>query len=249
MLVLADTHVHFYPVYNLDRWLSTAFAHLSVSAPHVRVVCLTERHDCHAFRDNIFRGERAGKLALRVTRDGQSLFVLAGRQVVTAERLEALALCTDAEIPDGLPMAETLKRIRAEGAAPALAWAPGKWFFARGRVVTHLLETEPPGSLLIGDTSLRPTVWADPDLMTFGHARGFNVIAGSDPLPFAGDEISVGRYGVRCEIPFDAERPGESFLAALKNPATRFHRAGRRCGVMEWLARRRAHKRASRRAT
>ena len=237
MLLIADTHVHFYPCYDLAAWLDAAFHNLSRPGPHAKILMLTERHDCHAFRDNIFGGDRAGAGALCVNRGPEKLFILAGRQIVTRERLEVLALATDADIADGQPMVDVLKRVRDAGGVPVLAWAPGKWFFKRGKIVVDVLERETPGSLLIGDTSLRPTLWADPDLMSFAHARGFNIIAGSDPLPFPGEEKYVGTYGVACEANFDSTNAAASMQRVLMDAGTKFVTRGKRCGVLEVMRR------------
>lgn len=244
MWIVADTHVHLYPVHDVDRWLDAAFQNLKMARAAERVVCLTERFDCHAFRDNIFRGDRIGESALRVERAGEPLFVLAGRQVVTSERLEVLAIGADAEIPDGRPLSEALARVREAGGVPVLAWAPGKWFFQRGKIIAGVLEREPPGSLLIGDSSLRPTLWPDPDLMSYGHARGFKIVAGSDPLPIAGDEALVGTYGSAWDASFDPARPGASIRAALLDPVVVCHTRGRRGAVMDVVRRLRRHRAA-----
>ena len=246
MLILADTHVHFYRVHELERWTSAAVAQLDGPAPHAKVLCLTERHDCRAFAENWLQGERVGDHALRIAKDGREAFVIAGRQIVTRERLEVLSLTSDAAIADGQPVDDVLKQVRDAGGLPVLAWAPGKWFFARGKIIARLLEEQEPGSLLVGDSSLRPTLWPDPDLMTYAHGRGFNVIAGSDPLPFKGDEKWVGAYGVCADAPFDVGDPAGSMRAVLGNPQSKFLRIGRRSTVLEVAARLRGNARSKR---
>ena len=43
---------------------------------------------------------------------------------------------------------------------------------------------------------------------------GPHLLAGSDPLPFAGDEVSTGRYAIRTNA-FDPQRPVSSLRASL----------------------------------
>jgi hypothetical protein len=230
MTVIADTHVHIYPFHDRVALLDGAFRRLAALAPTAgaSAICLTERHDCHAFRD--LPGERVETNAVKWG-DG---WIFAGRQIVTRERLEVLALTIDAELADGQPIADVLQRIRDAGGVPVLSWAPGKWFFKRGEVMTKLIETSAPGDFLLGDTSLRPTIWPEPCLMSAAQKRGFSIVAGSDPLPVRGEEEIAGTYATVIEGNFDAAKPVSSMRALLK---ARGSFVGRRCGPLEVFAR------------
>jgi hypothetical protein len=251
-VVLADTHVHVYPAHDPGATLAAGFHHLEALAPAgtapACALLLTERFDCHYFQE-WKQGRRpwpagweaAGSddpdaLTLRGP-NGQRLFVAAGRQVISAERIEVLALTRDLDLPDGRPVAEVLDRVRDAGAVPVLSWAPGKWFFRRGRIIRSLIESGRPDQFLIGDTTLRPMGWPEPLLMRAARARGFRLVAGSDPLPFAGEERVAGRYGVRLEGPFEPDQPAASLRALLQRPDTRIALAGSRGGVLSVLLR------------
>lgn len=54
--------------------------------------------------------------------DGQTMILVAGRQLTTREGLEVLAIGTRTPLADGLPLDETLARIRAADAVPVLPW-------------------------------------------------------------------------------------------------------------------------------
>jgi len=259
MLVVADTHVHLYPCHDPALFLDAACSNLARGhAPDaLRILALTERFDCHAFRDlaggvrplpspwSVQPAGEAGGLTL--LRDGAArLHLVAGRQIVTRERIEILALGVDAEIPDGLPAAQTLARIRDEGAIPVLSWAPGKWFFERGRLVQSLLRASDPSSLVIGDTSLRPKVWPTPRLMREAVRRGFRVVAGSDPLPFAGDERLTGTYGVAAEFDATPEKPVTALRRLLLDASVPLALHGRRGGALAVAVRLRANARSKR---
>lgn len=244
MLIVADTHVHLYPTYDLARAFDAAFENLGRlvsevcpggqgSEAVVKVVCLTERRDCHLFRDlntgaitlnPRFSLHHHGDEVIMVSRDGgeELLLLVAGRQIVTRERLEVLALTTDAEIPDGLPIDEVIERIRAVGGIPVLTWAAGKWLFGRGRIVRRVLKSVAKGGLLVGDSSLRPAGWREPSLMRFARKRGMRVVAGTDPLPMVGEEVVIGTYGVAGESDFNWRDPiGSVRSMLLSSPSMR----------------------------
>lgn len=53
---------------------------------------------------------------------------MAGRQIVTAEKLEVLALGTDLDIDDGRPIREVLSLVTENGGLPVIPWGAGKWW-------------------------------------------------------------------------------------------------------------------------
>jgi len=265
-LIAADTHVHLYPCYDLLRAFSAAVANLARladSGPRTSalpVLFLTERHDCHVFRALQSGQPTAGRALPGVracddehslfveTASGNGLYVIAGRQIVTAERIELLALATDKDFEDGLPLTQLIESVGRAGGIPVLSWAPGKWFFQRGRTVRELIGTHSPGSFFLGDSSLRPTLWPEPALMREGRAHGFRVIAGSDPLPFGGEEVRIGSYGTLMRGRFDAARPAQSMRATLRDPDTQLQRAGRRNGLLTLTTRLTRHRTARKRS-
>jgi hypothetical protein len=246
MLIAADTHVHVYPCYDAALVLRTALDRLSGYGAAVRVVALAERHDCTFFRE-----VRAGRhvtgweiepcsepeAVLARDREGDALYIIAGRQIVTRERIEVLALSTDADIADGQPAGQVLEQVRAAGGIPVLAWAPGKWFFGRGGLVKRLIKKGAPDTLAVGDTSLRPTLWPEPCLMRRAARKGMHVICGSDPLPFPGEETQAGRYASLWEAHFDRGRPVESFRRLLTGGEASPAVVGARCDARETLQR------------
>lgn len=253
MKVVADTHVHLYPCYDVGRALSVLAANLRRAAPAGDAVCLgflAERHDCAvhaALRDG--RRVPADGFEVAPAPDGRAVIVrtgddrarddvylLPGRQVVARERVEILALATEASVPDGLPAAEAVARVLDAGAVPVLAWAPGKWFLERGKVVRALIDRFAERGLLIGDSTLRPGVWPEPRLMRLARARGCRVLAGSDPLPFPGEEAMPGTYASLLEGSFN---PADALASAasLLREGRVVQQAGRR-GTLGQVVRR-----------
>ncbi len=254
MSLVADAHVHVYPCHDLALALQSALANLAAlgSAAAERdatfAVFLAERRDCH-----VFEGLAAGRVvctgwavapcpepaALRLTAAEGTLYVFAGRQIVTRERLEVLALTTDAPLRDGRGLRETVDDVLARGALTVLPWSPGKWLLERGRVLRGLFATLPRethgGRLLLADSTLRPRGFPAPRLIAQAYALGSSVVAGSDPLPLPGEERIVGSYASRCPGTFDASRPVASARALLAR--TDAELVGTRRSLPEVLAR------------
>ena len=247
MSIIADTHVHLYPCYDGAAALRTLSANLGRHGGDaaVRLACLAERSDCDVIAQWAdgsapappgwtLTAPEAGALRAEGPA-GAVVYLVAGRQIVTAERIEVLGLAMPDRVEDGRPAADTVAAVQAAGGVPVLAWAPGKWFFARGRVVRRTIARHAPGSLLLGDTTLRPTVWPEPALMRAARKRGYGIVAGSDPLPFAGEEVRLGVYASVIDAPFDAERPLAAAREALRQGQRRV--AGRRGSPRQVLQR------------
>jgi len=103
-----------------------------------------------------------------------------------------------------------------------------------------LLKEFGPQRLLLGDSSLRPLPWAEPLLMRQARREGFAVLAGSDPLPLAGEERFWGRYASRStgEGGLDLDiRPAATLRNLLQRGASRLSPCGRRGGLLETLTR------------
>lgn len=255
MLLVADTHVHLYGFYSLEVACRAALGNLrrahaaggAAAHPGEAVaygLFLTERHDCHAFKALRSRAPQpgwagevealAGGSVLRLVPEaGGSLFLFPGRQIVTRERLEVLALTVDDPIPDRLPMAEAIERVRAAGGVPVIPWSPGKWFFGRGRIVADALQRAEPGTLAVGDTWLRPVGWPEPSLMRSARQRGLALVSGSDPLPFRGEERRAGACGTVLEVEDRdwATHPLEAVRRALLTGGSTWRGIGRRGSI------------------
>jgi hypothetical protein len=243
MQIVADTHLHFYPCYDVNAGLRNLSSNLAkLASDAVKAGFLAERGDCNFFSDlqngkirpdagiEVQSASQPEALILRGM-DANKLFLFAGRQIVTAERIEILALTCDARILDGKPADETVRAVLKASGIPVLSWAPGKWFFERGQVVRRLIGQFEAGQMLIGDTSLRPTIWPEPQLMTEARKKGLRLVAGSDPLPFPGEEKYCGIYGTILEGAFDERTPVDSMRKMLMSSATTTSLAGRRCGA------------------
>ena len=250
--ILVDGHVHLHPGHDWAGMVQALLDHLQAPTPDavtIRVGLLAESRGCSFYRD-VLRSPaafRQGSLHLEVPADGDAIiirdgtmiagYLIPGRQIVTQERLEVLALGADVTVDDGLAVEPTLAAIWEQGALPVLSWSPGKWFFARGKRVSQLIEDLPPGSFLIGDTAMRPTFWPVPRLMQRARLRGFRIIGGSDPLPLPGEESMVGTYGMSLSGAFDPAKPAASLKTLLADPLTVLTTIGQRSAPIAFLSR------------
>ena len=220
MKFIIDSHIHVYPCYDLDRAFSTLLSSMDGIAPNaVKVACLTERYDCDFFNelsadstpldDRFSVREDPNEACLWIQRQdgGGSVALLPGRQVVSSENIEVIALVHRERIADGLPAAQIVEAVLNNNGVPMLSWSPGKWWFRRGKVVASLLERFSPANIVIGDTGLRPVGWSTPWLMRKAGNRGFRVLAGSDPLPVIGEERYFGSYMTEAETASAIESP------------------------------------------
>jgi hypothetical protein len=246
--LIIDGHVHIYPFYRIQDAVQTGIHNmLKLSGPEksTLVWLLTERFDCDFFSwllktDELVveRTMEAGSVMVKDPDSKKVLYVCAGRQIVTQDNLEICALATTLKLNDRkFNTLETIRAVNDHGGVAALNWAPGKWFFNRGKIVENLIATLKPGELVIGDTSLRPDFWSTPGLMKRAALKGFKIIAGSDPLPFAGEETQIGRYGCVMNGDFDPDRPVDSIRKMLQNPNNIVSRRGRRNFAVTFFSR------------
>jgi len=247
MQLIIDTHVHIHSCYEPGAFFRSLLRNLAALAPGaVRAAVLTERAGADVYAqlasgrcvpgEGVTVAPVPGRGVLEVsTEDEGQCFLLPGRQVNTCERLEVLALFTEAAFADGLSVQETIDAVLSAGGVPVVAWSPGKWFFRRGRMVRSVLAHFELGQVALGDTSLRPTVWPEPGVMRQGRRRGVPVLAGTDPLPVVTDVSCPGTYASLLEMPVDFELSSQWMHSAL--PRLPSQRVGRRNGPVRFARR------------
>lgn len=230
--LLVDGHVHFHESFDPRRFLDAAHANLRTAAerrdlPEARGCLLfTESRGVTFFRslrDGAVRAEgwrfsrtaEAESLFAR-RREGGRVLLVAGRQVVTTERLEVLAIGVDADFEDGQGLRETVDVVGAADGVPVIPWGFGKWTGRRGKLVAAMVETAAPGRLFLGDNGGRLSLGATPELFAVAEDRRVPVLPGSDPLPFPDQVDRVGSYGFVLPGPPDPERPAAWVKARLR---------------------------------
>jgi hypothetical protein len=243
-VLLVDAHVHLYPCYDPATFFEGAAGNLARAARTLDLPASTP--GCLMFTevagmDDFARfagGERtvtgwsfeptfesASLLARRA--GGPCLVLISGRQIISAEGLEILALGCRSTIADGAPIREVIETIRQVDALPVVPWAFGKWWFGRGRVVRAIIDSSRPGEFFLGDNGGRPGALPTPALLRRGMARGITVLPGSDPLPIAAQAARAGGFGFVLRGPVSAGAPLasiRSWLHAHHGPLERYGR-------------------------
>lgn len=214
--VYVDAHVHIHNCFDIQRFLDAAERNFSSHASRFEIegdsrfaLCLTETYGTNAFQDLTKQIDDPqpdeGHWRLRSSGEKECLVashprkgdiaIIAGRQIVTAERLEILGLGLLGSPEDGLPISDVIKWVAGRGAIPVLPWGFGKWLGARRHVVSDVIEKFGGGSLYLGDNSGRPGIMPTPAEFALANESGMKVLPGSDPLPFSSEYDRAGSFG------------------------------------------------------
>jgi len=235
---LIDAHVHFYPTYDVKRFLDAAsdsFARQPQTSAR-RVLCMAESAADNWFGTLALCSEQPSKQppalagsdwtrhptnepqSLRLTRDRDDaeLLIIAGHQCVTAEDIEVLMLGHVEKYPDGDPAEVVVAAALAAGSLPLLPWGFGKWLGKRGELVAQLKEKF-GAQLLLGDNSGRLAGTPTPALLRSGQEQGHCLLPGSDPLPMQGEEQKVAGFGAWLPGDMSAEAPFADLKTLLAN--------------------------------
>lgn len=254
--LIIDGHVHIYPELDLSLMIKNTLKNAIIAQrtssnrdDALKVWILTERSDCSVFAD-LKNGREVKDFTVHPTDEAESLlikdggtkepvlYIVAGRQLVARENIEICSIATLCSVDDRqLPANELIEKVLEEGGIPAVNWAPGKWFGERGEVVKNLFQAFSPSQLLVSDTTMRPSVWPTPAIMKGAIKKGYKVIAGSDPLPFAGEENLVATYASIVSGEFDYDKPAGSVKKMLLDEAAKIVPCGRRSSFFTWVGR------------
>ncbi len=222
-MIFVDSHVHIYDCFDVDLLLDAALNNFQKAAeqynssghPSTYVLLLTEGENENWFKrslatleatdqenGNISKNWRVAKkeasdslMACRNDSVETTIYLVAGRQVVTKERIEVLALYTQQLISDGMSLVETVDIIMQANAIPVLPWGVGKWFGARGKIIQSLLSAHDSVKIYLGDNGGRPGLWPRPTLFRLAEKKGVSVLPGTDALPLKSEACRAGSFG------------------------------------------------------
>jgi len=260
-MILVDAHVHIYPCYNLAAFFNAAhdnFFHQSkrhdLQDTYSAFLLLADQADgkwfdtirSYAHVNNTSFPQDLGEWKVNKTDDsftlqltnryGKQLFLVAGRQLVTSERLEVLALFTDHSYADHQSIDETIKSIRADDAIPIIPWGVGKWLGKRGALLRHLLHKYPANYFMLGDNGGRPGLWPSPLLFKQARSRGTQILPGSDPLPIVKETRRPGSYGFVLPGIVSPDKPGSFLKQLVTNSEIHKSTYGKRHGLSTVIA-------------
>jgi hypothetical protein len=248
--VLVDAHVHVYGCFDTDNFLDQAYFNFKVAARRlgrsqfIGVLMLTETLNDHYFSSfaaladagpemkntgNIGRWsfDKTKELcSLLATKNDVELFLIAGRQVVTAENLEVLILGTEKTFPDGMPIRTLLQKAASMDALHVIPWGAGKWLFRRGRLLSNLIAGRTTDGFYLGDQGGRPMFWPTPSHLRQAEEFGIRILPGTDPFPFSDEVGRVGSFGFLIDASLDPLNPAATLKESLRNPQVKLTRFG-----------------------
>lgn len=223
-----DGHVHLHPGFDLAQVLDSARRNMGLSGPpegSAGFLLLTETAGTDRFsslpnRAGIWSVEPCAEPVSKVAcyRDECRIFIIAGRQIVTAEGLEVLVHGTTETIADGLPLRDVMAAADGLAALAVLPWGVGKWVGERGRIIRSLAAAAPVSArFCLADTGVRLKGTPRPKALTEAETNGWRVLAGSDPLPFPTQTSAVGRFGFAAEFLLDPDHPFHSLESWVRS--------------------------------
>jgi hypothetical protein len=233
--ILVDGHVHIHDCHALPVLLQSAWANFAHAAAELGlgdrlhpVLLLTESRGTDYYqwlREKALAGEPVADWHFRLTeepdsviaarRTGHEMTVIAGRQIVTAERLEVLAVCTAARFEEGRIISEVIEAVSRAGGIAIVPWGFSKWTGRRMRTVDRLIEDSAGRSFHLGDNAGRLALWPEPPQFRRARERGTYVLRGTDPLPFPGQEKRVGSFGFHLRGPYPRTHPASGIRKIL----------------------------------
>jgi hypothetical protein len=242
-MLLIDAHVHIYDCFDLKTFFDSAYANFLSAAKKLGnendftgILLMAEAAkdnwlgrlaDC-ADGKQMPQGHNAGDWTFRHTDENyslaaridnlKSLILIAGRQVVTDEGIEVLALCTSDGFNDGKPASDLIAEIKEKGGLPVIPWGAGKWLGHRGRIVKNIVVGH-TGCFFLGDNRNRPNFWRQPTLFKLAEQKGIGLLPGSDPLPLNSESGRAGSYGFSTRRQIDLKRPAASVKQILRDGA------------------------------
>jgi len=163
------------------------------------------------------------------------MIIIAGRQIVTAEKLEVLALGTRQEFMDGTPVIDLLKAVRKAGAVTVIPWGAGKWLGGRGDVLSRVLTSDAQHGLYLGDNGGRPVFWRDPSHFQQARGAGVRILPGSDPLPLPSEVHRVGSFGFTLRADISTTYPARDIRCLLQDPDIEIKPYGRLQGPFRFM--------------
>lgn len=231
---LVDTHVHLYDCYDRVQYFNCARENIKRIAASRGLpeeahgyLMLAETAKDHAFKSLIDQGELDGGrwrfreiepgLSLTASLDGEDVLTLiAGRQIVTQEGLEVLALCCGGLFKDGQLIEQSIAEVLDAGGLPVLPYGVGKWRGARGKVLDRVIHGPHKDKLFLGDNAGRLAIAGEPTQLAEAQKHGIWTLHGTDPLPIASQVDRVARAVTILEGDIDRQAPAASLKQLIE---------------------------------
>ena len=236
-MVLCDSHVHFYDCFDSNRFLNNAWNNFYQQAQKgqnqqkfIATLLLTEAKQDHWFlklkegkynsKEWSFQETSEAESLYAINKDGHRIIIINGRQIVTSENLEVLALVTADKLEDGMPITNVIEWVKTNDAIPVVPWGFGKWWGKRGNILSKSLESFSGADVFLGDNSGRPWFLGRPGHFKKANRDRRRILPGSDPLPFASEVWRPGSVGFYFNGVLDEDSPATSLRNYIRNPET-----------------------------
>ncbi len=235
-MVFVDGHVHIHTCFNIENFFYSAANNFrntrkkyGANLNSYNILLLTETSSANYFEQlfdladtnsqpynslSVHRTNENNSLLVKLKNE-ESLFLVAGRQIVTSERLEVLALCTEQRFKDAEPIIDVIDNVKKLGALAVIPWGFGKWLGRRGKIVEKLINNYNNRSFYLGDNSGRAAFLPMPGYLTIGKEKGITILPGSDPLPFNSEFWRPGSFGFGISGKISPENPAADFKRLL----------------------------------
>jgi hypothetical protein len=247
-ILLIDAHVHIHDCFILNEFLNSAwenFKHAAQTYFNLKqftgILFLTESSGVNQF--NILK-EKSGtsnsqndEWSFRLTEEENSIIaakneeqkivIVAGRQIVTKENLEVLALGILNGIEDKEHTHEVINKVIRKGGLAVIPWGVGKWIGKKRKIVMEILRAQGPDSLFVGDNGNRPFFWSNKKILKKFEEKNIKNLNGSDPLPFKSEYGRAGKFGFAMEGFINFDKPFESITEKIFDKQVELLRYGR----------------------
>ncbi len=256
--ILVDGHVHIYRHFSTSACLDWALKNfgktaesltLSGNIDHVLFLAESSGNDWFAGQQLLARTEPQARLGVyqRVATmennsivfsgpSAKNLVVLAGRQIVSLEGIEVLALGLNEPFPDRIPLQKVLSDMEMRACITVLPWGVGKWLGRRRHVIASLLAQERKPGLFLADSGNRPCFWPLPKFFQPPGPYAPCTLSGSDPLPLANQEKRIGTCGFLLKGPLDLLRPYGSLKEKIEGQTCPIQTFGKSAGLFSFFS-------------
>jgi len=256
-MIIVDAHVHIHKCCDLELLLNAAYENFSRHARKaghtghfLGVLMLSEIAGVNEFEKLVYLSDFTEKNAMGCWRlkhceescsivisrhNVEQMVIVSGRQIVTAEKLEVLALGTRQEFMDGIPVSSLLKSVQETGAIPVIPWGVGKWLGARGNILSQVLGSNAKHGLCLGDNGGRPVFWRNPSHFKQAREAKIPILPGSDPLPLPREVSRIGSFGFTLQASISTSHPARDIRRLLIDPGVEIIPYGRLQGPLRFL--------------
>jgi len=231
-MLIIDAHIHIHECFDIEKFFDFAWDNFQYQAVKLQagsftgVLCLTEKSGTDVFgtlEKIAAEQEKTGDWDIRFTEEENSLLlskndfrmiVIAGRQIVTSQKLEVLAIGLKQDVEDGKPIEPILAYVVETGAIPVIPWGFGKWFSGRRKIMEKIISQK-KYPFFLGDNGNRPWIFTKPRLIRKAYKNNILNLPGSDPLPYCREIHKPGSFGLYVEAGINTDKPFESIYQVL----------------------------------